>query len=209
MEDDEDAGNRRSAGPAADQPGWAALAMANTAPSARTADAVKLDAARIKSLSAFLGDSLSLGRALSTPIADPPQLTVRRGRTSCFQVIRPYKLQFQNSLCKRQVPARSSFYALVALLKKQHELVAAIADVCTCLFSILVGSTGGWPGLHQQRQWHASRCRTAAHVQLVGGHRRLERPGAHAERRRGESRCQCPLRYGFSEQRQQRQARQP
>jgi hypothetical protein len=40
-------------------------------------DAEKLDAAKIRRLSAYLGDSLSLGRALSTPIADPPQLTVR------------------------------------------------------------------------------------------------------------------------------------
>ena len=77
MEDDGDGSNRRSTGAAADQPGWAALRMAHAAPNARTADAAKLDAARIKSLSAFLGDSLSLGRALSTPIADPPQLTVR------------------------------------------------------------------------------------------------------------------------------------
>ena len=76
--DDEDATKRRSSGRAADQPGWAALRMANAAPNARTADAARMDAARIKSLSAFLGDSLSLGRALSTPIADPPQLTVRR-----------------------------------------------------------------------------------------------------------------------------------
>ena len=39
-------------------------------------DAEKMDAAKIRRLSAYLGDSLSLGRALSTPIADPPQLTV-------------------------------------------------------------------------------------------------------------------------------------
>jgi len=81
MEDDGDGSTRRSAGPAADQPGWAALRMAHAAPNDRTADAAKLDAARIRSLSAFLGDSLSLGRALSTPIADPPQLTVRHGWT--------------------------------------------------------------------------------------------------------------------------------
>ena len=89
MEDAEDEDRGMAAGDATGQPGWAALHTAIAEPIGRrrsasaqaAADAAKLDAAKIKSLSAFLGDSLSLGRALSTPIADPPQLTVRRDHT--------------------------------------------------------------------------------------------------------------------------------
>ncbi len=106
MDDDEDGSNRRSAaGQAADQPGWAALRMAHAAPNAQTADAAKLDAARIRSLSAFLGDSLSLGRALSTPIADPPQLTVRPGWTNlCAHTADPHPPVPQAAFSPSQVP---------------------------------------------------------------------------------------------------------
>ena len=68
----------------ADHPGWAALNTTESGPGGRgpvvAGDADKMDAAKIRRLSAYLGDSLSLGRALSTPIADPPQLTVRRNK---------------------------------------------------------------------------------------------------------------------------------
>ena len=78
---------------AADHPGWASLNTAESGPGrpgpAVAGDTDTLDAAKIRRLSAYLGDSLTLGRALSTPIADPPQLTVlqsRHMRPACCRV---------------------------------------------------------------------------------------------------------------------------